>query len=99
MEDLGYLDSAEITYDICRCLCNLRLTLKRVKQGREETKGGKFYTGLLHRGIVRPDFWNSMQITNIGDGLVQLDGRSLAFVQPSPTRNDYGLNTRARFMV
>ena len=58
LEDLNYLSHDEITYDICKCLGNLRATKNRVKHGKGTEKGGKFYTGLLLKGIVKPDLWN-----------------------------------------
>lgn len=94
LENLDYLNHDEITYDICKCLSNLRVTKNRVKHGRGTEKGGKFYTGLLLKGIVKPDLWNSLHITTLVATLAVP-----AFVQESQTRNDYGLNTRARFMV
>ena len=94
LENLDYLNHDEITYDICKCLGNLRVTKSRVKHGRGTEKGGKFYTGLLIKGIVKPDLWNSLYITTLAATLAVR-----AFVQESQTRNDYGLNTRARFMV
>ena len=94
LENLDYLNHDEITYGICKCLDNLRVTKSRVKHGRGTEKGGKFYTGLLLRGIVKPDLWNSLYITTLAATLAVP-----AFVQESQTRNDYGLNTRARFMV
>ena len=94
LENLDYLSHDEITYDICKCLGNLRVTKSRVKHGRGTEKGGKFYTGLLLKGIVKPDLWNSLYITTLVATLAVP-----AFVQESRTRNDYGLNTRARFMV
>ena len=94
LENLDYLNHDEITYDICKCLGNLRVTKNRVKHGKGTEKGGKFYTGLLLKGIVKPDSWNSLHITTLVATLAVP-----AFVQESQTRNDYGLNTRARFMV
>ena len=94
LENLDYLNHDEITYDICKCLSNLRVTKNRVKHGRGTEKGGKFYTGLLLKGIVKPDLWNSLHIPTLVATLAVP-----AFVQESQTRNDYGLNTRARFMV
>ena len=94
LKNLDYLNNDEITYDICKCLGNLRVTKSRVKHGRGTEKGGKFYTGLLLRGIVKPDLWNSLHTTTLVTTLAVP-----AFVQESQTRNDYGLNTRARFMV
>ena len=94
LENLDYLNHDEITYGICKCLGNLRVTKSRVKHGRGTEKGGKFYTGLLLRGIVKPDLWNSLYITT-----PVITSAVPAFVQESQTRNDYGLNTRARFMV
>ena len=104
LENLDYLNHDEITYDICKCLGNLRVTKSRVKHGKGTEKGGKFYTGLLLKGVVKPDLWNSLQLqlqtapTNITT-LVTTLAAVPAFVQESRTRNDYGLNTRARFMV
>ena len=94
LENLDYLSHDEITYDICKCLGNLRVTKNRVKHGKGTEKGGKFYTGLLLKGIVKPDLWNSLHMTTLVATLAVP-----AFVQESQTRNDYGLNTRARFMV
>ena len=104
LENLDYLNHDEITYDICKCLGNLRVTKNRIKHGKGTEKGGKFYTGLLLKGIVKPDLWNSLQLqlqtapTNITT-LVTTLAAVPTFVQESRTRNDYGLNTRARFMV
>ena len=94
LENLDYLSHDEITYDICKCLGNKKKKKNRVKHGRGTEKGGKFYTGLLLKGIVKPDLWNSLYITTLVATLAVP-----AFVQESRTRNDYGLNTRARFMV
>lgn len=102
LESLNYLNHDEITYDICRCLGNLRVAKSRIKYGRGTEKGGKFYTGLLLRGIVKPDLWNSLQLqmapAHITTIIPTLVGTPV-FTQESQTRNDYGLNTRARFMV
>lgn len=88
LENLDYLNHNEITYNICACLGNLRVTKSRIKHGNGTEKGGKFYTGLLLRGIVKPSLWNPLRLR-----------MAPAHIQESQTRNDYGLNTRARFML